>query len=250
MKVNPFEQKDENPYAYFGSREQSRPGNVRLEDGFHYEETEPNRFTFSYILAGNFFLSTSWFFISLAAIGVPAFLFLVLERYYRMNESFCFAVFLFLLFSIWGIIFYYLPLLVRGYNFTNLILRRRWTKNPDQWIVQFTTYPRVNTGCRGFLDDADDIGTLQIEDSGLRFQGDHTSLFLPYRRMKSLSYYSEIPRTMGLSKRSRIELQSDGEIPFHTLEFSELESRRLLDIWGIPKKLHRQIKERFEQSRR
>jgi hypothetical protein len=57
---------------------------------------------------------------------------------------------------------------------------------PNGFIVQLTTTPRIRSGMRALLEDADDIGYLTFTDSDLRFQGDSIQLSIPLDEIKEV----------------------------------------------------------------
>jgi hypothetical protein len=53
------------------------------------------------------------------------------------------------------------------------------SQSPDSYIVQLTLSPRIRSGFRALLEDADDIGYLTFTGSELVFAGDSVKLLLP-----------------------------------------------------------------------
>jgi hypothetical protein len=54
------------------------------------------------------------------------------------------------------------------------------SRDPQGFIVQLTLWPRLQTGIRAVLEDADDIGYLSFSGTGLSFQGDSVKLSVPF----------------------------------------------------------------------
>ena len=48
------------------------------------------------------------------------------------------------------------------------------------YVVQLTLEPRIRTGPRAYLEDADDVGRLTFDDTGLTFVGDSVKASIPY----------------------------------------------------------------------
>jgi hypothetical protein len=57
---------------------------------------------------------------------------------------------------------------------------------PGGFMVQLTLKPRIRSGLRALLEDADDVGWLRLTESGLLFQGDSTTLSVPYDQIRQL----------------------------------------------------------------
>jgi hypothetical protein len=63
---------------------------------------------------------------------------------------------------------------------------------PAEWedakcfVVQITLNPRIHSGLRAVLEDADDIGSLNVSASELLFQGDSVRFSIPYSQLKDL----------------------------------------------------------------
>jgi hypothetical protein len=58
---------------------------------------------------------------------------------------------------------------------------------PGGFMVQLTLTPRICSGLRALLEDADDVGWLRLTESGLLFQGDSIQLAVPYAEIRDLS---------------------------------------------------------------
>jgi len=59
-------------------------------------------------------------------------------------------------------------------------------KEADCFVVQITMVPRIRSGWRALLEDADDIGNLHLGESELLFLGDSARLTLPYTKLGDL----------------------------------------------------------------
>jgi hypothetical protein len=58
--------------------------------------------------------------------------------------------------------------------------------SPEGFVVQLTLEPRLRTGLRALLEDADDVGWLSFTGSELRFQGDSVQLSVPLEQVREL----------------------------------------------------------------
>ena len=57
---------------------------------------------------------------------------------------------------------------------------------PDGFIVQVTLAPRLRSGIRALIEDADDIGWLRFSDTELSFQGDSLNLSIPFAQIRAV----------------------------------------------------------------
>ena len=91
------------------------------------------------------------------------------------------------------------------------------------YIVQLTLKPRLRTGIRAALEDADDFGFLTLDEEGFAFQGDSISISVPYENIQAVSC-----ENVGLRGRfiygPRITLQIDGLANVESLQFAERSS--------------------------
>lgn len=59
-------------------------------------------------------------------------------------------------------------------------------RNSDCFIVQITFLPRIRSGLRAVLEDADDIGSLNLSAAELEFRGDAVRFSIPYGQLRDL----------------------------------------------------------------
>ncbi len=88
------------------------------------------------------------------------------------------------------------------------------------FIVQLTVFPRLRSGFRALVEDADDIGLLSFTDSGLMFQGDSVSLLLPYAQIRKIDPQNVGLRGLFVAGR-RIELAVSGVDKIEFIEIAE-----------------------------
>lgn len=71
---------------------------------------------------------------------------------------------------------------------TRLVQRLAPGRGPvaDGFVAQLTLQPRVRTGLRALLEDADDVGWLSFSESALRFQGDSVQLSVPLEQIREV----------------------------------------------------------------
>ena len=106
------------------------------------------------------------------------------------------------------------------------------------FIVQLTLSPRLRSGFRALVEDADDVGLLSFTDSGLMFQGDSISLLLPLAQIRQIS-----PHNIGIRGLfvggSRIGLTVSGLDQFEHLEIAERSSWWLYSSRKITTEIYR-----------
>ena len=97
----------------------------------------------------------------------------------------------------------------------------------EGFIVQMTLSPRLRSGLRALLDDADDIGYLTFSGNELLFQGDSIRLSVPLECVKLVR-----PRNIGLRGLfvygRRIKVVVSGLPQAESFEFAERSS------WLLP----------------
>jgi hypothetical protein len=104
------------------------------------------------------------------------------------------------------------------------------------FIVQLTLSPRLRSGLRALLEDADDIGYLSFSDSGLLFQGDSVRFSGPLECIQQFQ-----PQNVGLRGLyvygRRIGVVVPGLPNVNSLEFAERSSWLLPTSRRITKQL-------------
>ncbi len=108
------------------------------------------------------------------------------------------------------------------------------------FIVQLTCTPRLRSGFRALIDDADDIGRLMFSPSGLVFHGDSVTLRLPYKCVAQVE-----PHNVGFrgvfALRRRIALEISGLPEIEAIELAERSSHALPESAKITRKLCEQL---------
>ncbi|HWV98746.1 MAG TPA: hypothetical protein VNZ64_03535 [Candidatus Acidoferrum sp.] len=113
---------------------------------------------------------------------------------------------------------------------------------PDSFIVQVTLAPRLRSGMRALIEDADDIGWLSFSESELVFQGDSVNLSIPFTQSRLVR-----PRSIGvrgLYLYPSITLAVSGLPNIDSLTFAERST------WLLPaaRATTRQIRRRLEEK--
>ena len=90
----------------------------------------------------------------------------------------------------------------------------------NAFLVQLALHPRLHDGCRGWLEDADDIGFLTISADGVTFTGDHVSLHVAPESIERLRVRNVGWRGLWFCG-SRIELSVSDLNNVDTIEFCD-----------------------------
>jgi hypothetical protein len=115
----------------------------------------------------------------------------------------------------------------------------------DRFIVQLTLTPRLRSGLRALLEDADDIGWLIVTDSSLVFEGDSVRLTVPVEQIRQLR-----PQSIGWRGLfvwgPRVRLSVSGLPDVEVLEFAERSSYLLPASRRTAQRLYRSLSKRFQ----
>jgi hypothetical protein len=87
---------------------------------------------------------------------------------------------------------YFLPFGFGNAHITRLVrsLQPGGKSGLPRFVVQLTFNPRLRTGLRALLEDADDIGWLSITDSGVEFHGDSIRFTIPRASIRTVRVQS------------------------------------------------------------
>ncbi len=137
---------------------------------------------------------------------------------------------------------YFLPFGLGNAHVTRLVqsINPAAGKDENGFVVQLTLSPRIRSGLRAIMDDADDIGYLSFTETGLLFQGDSVALSIPFECLQQVQ-----PRNSGLRGLfvygRRIRIVASGFPNIEAFEFAERSS------WLLPesKRITRQLSERL-----
>jgi len=100
-------------------------------------------------------------------------------------------------------------------------------KDDDSFVVQLTCSPRISSGLRAVLEDADDIGCLSFTASELVFHGDSITLSVPFDQIEQVRRQNVGLRGLFVYG-PRIGLVVSGLPGVKSLEFAERSS------WLLP----------------
>jgi hypothetical protein len=134
---------------------------------------------------------------------------------------------------------YFLPFGL-GNPVVRRLVRSKVDVGEDGFIVQMTLAPRIRSGVRALIEDADDLGCLSFTDSELVFQGDSVRLRIPWRQVSEVR-----PQNIGWRGRylygSRIIITVTGIPNVDAISFSERSSLLLPTSKRITRKLRERI---------
>jgi hypothetical protein len=116
-------------------------------------------------------------------------------------------------------------------------LRPDNSKNEEGFIVQMTLSPRLRTGFRALVEDADDVGYLTLSASELVFQGDSVQLSIPFDQIQDVRRQNIGLRGLFVYGR-RIGLVISGLPNIKFVEFTERSSWLLPTSKKISQKLY------------
>jgi hypothetical protein len=137
---------------------------------------------------------------------------------------------------------FFLPLGMGNTHVTRLVraLNPAADRGGQGLVVQLTLSPRIRSGLRAVLEDADDIGCLRFSEAGLAFEGDSVKLFVPYDCIERVQ-----PQNIGLRGLfvygRRIKVVASGLPNIGALEFAERSSWLLPASRRISRELFRRL---------
>jgi len=140
---------------------------------------------------------------------------------------------------------YFLPFGLGNTHITRLVqsLNPAAARGGEGFIVQLTLSPRLRSGLRALLEDADDIGYLTVRGDELLFQGDSVKLSIPLDHIELVR-----PQNIGLRGLfvygRRIQLVVRALKQVESLEFAERSSRLLPTSRAITKQLYQRLSTR------
>jgi hypothetical protein len=140
---------------------------------------------------------------------------------------------------------FFLPFGLGNTHITRLVrsLHPGAGQNEDGFVVQLTISPRLRSGVRALLEDADDIGHLTFSASGLSFQGDSVRLTMPWEDIQLVQ-----PRNIGwrglfvYGRRIKLVISAWPEVEW--LEFAERSSWLLPVSRAITRRLYERLSTR------
>ncbi len=138
-----------------------------------------------------------------------------------------------------GLVVFFLPVVLLANPYIKYIARKCSKNGSDSVfsvVCQIRLFPRVYTGFRGFMDDADDIGQLQISQGSLAFRGDHIQCFLPFGCIEKIDC-KNVGWRGGWLYGHRIKIQTSVFGKYEGLELAERHSITLISSHRITNRI-------------
>lgn len=110
----------------------------------------------------------------------------------------------------------------------------------DPFTVQLTLTPRVRSGLRALVEDADDIGWLMLDETALVFAGDSIQLSIPYDKIEEVR--SNTIGLRGLFLYPSVSMNVAGLSGFSSLKVAERSAWSLPAARGISRDLIRRLR--------
>ena len=147
------------------------------------------------------------------------------------------------------VLFYFAPLLF-AVNYYVRFLVRRYARTPpaNGYVCQLSVKPRLSGGAKAFLEDADDIGVLNLNDNALSFTGDHVNLYLPYSSIASVNQRNIGWRGAWILRGSRLRVHLASGAQYTYFEFLERESNTVNSSKKLSNMIYSALQERMQQA--
>jgi len=145
------------------------------------------------------------------------------------------------------ILLFYAPLALMMNFFIKRIVKKVGLSfnNSNEYVYQLSLKPRLYGGLRGTLEDADDVGILQIDKDRVSFVGDHINISIPFSTIESVEKQNVGWKGFWLiGKRIRINFKDANE--YSQVEFLERQSTTLIEANRISKNVFTLIAEKVK----
>ena len=144
---------------------------------------------------------------------------------------------------------YFLPFGLGNTHVTRLVqsLHPAAGKSDDGFIVQLTLSPRIRSGLRAILEDADDIGYLSFSGTELLYQGDSVRLSVPVERIQQVQTQNIGLRGLFVYGR-RIRVVISGLPQMESVEFAERSTWLLPASRAITRKLYERLSSKVPRA--
>ncbi len=144
--------------------------------------------------------------------------------------------------------FYFAPsLFFANYYIKWLVSKLRPADSETGYICQLATLPRSCTGIRAFLDDADDVGILQVRDDRVEFKGHQTSLTVIHSSAISVELLNIGWRGFWFAGR-RIRILLHGHEELQAIEIVERQTRTVTEARELALRLFQAIEETMKAT--
>jgi hypothetical protein len=123
---------------------------------------------------------------------------------------------------------------------SRLVRSQRPVSGQERFVVQLKLAPRLATGLRAVIDDADDFGSLTFNPTALLYEGDSVTLEIPYDSIRAVEAQSIGWRGLFLYE-PRIAVTVFGLPDIDQLEFTERSSWVLPTSRKVSKALYQRL---------
>jgi hypothetical protein len=132
-----------------------------------------------------------------------------------------------------------------NYYLSNVV--SSWTPEPlrsgQDFIVQLILQPRSRSGLQAIMEDADDVGRLQITETALLFHGGSIRMSIPFGKIPCVNARNIGPRGLFIYGQ-RLNLKIAGHQQFTGFEIAERSSSFL---W-TSRRITRELREELERK--
>ena len=146
---------------------------------------------------------------------------------------------------------YFMP----WWGFPNALVPRiiaKFHKTPlekNQYLCQFTTKPSRYGALRIFLESADDIGVLSLNDDHLAFEGDHTTVIIPYSCIESVRLKnSGFNRSLYLGFYLRFHLSQEVGQDFLYIQIGDRMAKTLLGSYRTTDNIRKEVEAKINPN--
>jgi hypothetical protein len=139
------------------------------------------------------------------------------------------------------LLFYFYPLLLGINYFIKFIAGRIVSPAPEgACVCQISMTPKLCSGFRAFLEDADDVGYLTVSGDSVDFKGDSIEFSIPKSEISNVRSCNIGWRGCWIAGR-RIKLTINGHERFKEIEICERHTWTIPGSWLLSKQLYDQI---------
>lgn len=148
-----------------------------------------------------------------------------------------------------AIYFAVLPFLLAN-PYIRYLLRKEFaakTASTPCYDCHITLTPRLYTGFRGVIEDADDIGRLEISRDALVFTGDHINIYLPFDSIVSATSENCGSRRLWMLG-NQIVIRTDKLVGLTGFHLNERQSNTTAGSHRIAKEIFRVLQQRINSN--
>jgi hypothetical protein len=145
------------------------------------------------------------------------------------------------------LLFYFAPLLLEVNYYVRFVVRQyAQTEAESSYVCQVSGTPRLFRGARAFLEDADDVGILNLSNDGLSFTGDHITLRVPYSSIASVTQRNIGWRGLWFvyGNRIRVNLRSGND--YQSFDFVERQSNTVTSSRRLSNTIYCTLRDRTQ----